>query len=105
MRIEALEMVSINAIWIIPAIALVVQGIKLVTKGRVNDYAFLISVVLGMIVSYFFNNDLTVKFWLVQGVISGLASSGLYSGIKSTNETVKRMKHERKIHKKHGTNK
>lgn len=80
-----LNMVANNGLVLVPLILAVVQGIKLLIDPKYHKWAFLLSMVIGIIFSYLFANDTeSIKVALGQGIIAGLSASGLYSGSKAT---------------------
>jgi len=73
-----------NGLVLVPLILAVVQGIKLLISPKYHKWAFLLSMLIGIIFSYLFATDTTIKVALGQGIIAGLSASGLYSGSKAT---------------------
>lgn len=62
----------------IPVITALVKGIK--GLGLSSKYAFLVSVLLGVVGFYFMGDQDTVGN-IFTGVVAGLSASGLYSGV------------------------
>jgi L-lactate permease len=77
-----------GAVAIVPIILAIVQALKLV--GMPNKYSPLASIALGIIVGFIFRHDTAdLSQTILAGVTYGLSASGLYSGVKSTSETIK----------------
>jgi hypothetical protein len=85
MNIELdLSTISASAAAIVPIIIAVVQAIK-VTGWLKNEYAPIAAILIGVLISFIAgHNSNDLSYVILSGVIYGLASSGLYSGIKTT---------------------
>jgi len=82
-----LTSITTSAIAIVPIIIAVVQAIKLTGKVK-NQFAPLISIAVGMAIAFLAHHDsVDLTSTLLTGVIYGLISSGLYSGVKTTMNT------------------
>lgn len=82
-----LQFATLGAAAIVPIIVAVTQAIKMVARGdALNRWSPLISIALGIIFSFFAASETIVYSGqtLLNGVMYGLAASGLYSGVKST---------------------
>jgi len=81
-----LDLTTINAsaLVVVPIIIALVQAIKL--TGWVNEkYASLVSLAVGIIISFISNHDSgDMSLTVLSGILYGLTASGLYSGVKST---------------------
>lgn len=64
----------------VPLILGIVSSVKMV--GMDAKYAPALSVVLGIIMFYFFADGL-VTARIFEGLVAGLSASGLYSGVKT----------------------
>ena len=67
---------------IVPVIVGLVQVIK--AAGVPSKYAPLVSIILG--IGFVALTTVAWQAFVAQGIIAGLAASGLYSGVKSTNK-------------------
>ena len=75
---------------IIPIIVALVQMFKMTTWVQ-DRFAPFLAVALGILLSFLFGEDLGHDWShiIFTGIIYGLSSSGLYSGIKTTSEAIK----------------
>lgn len=75
---------------IIPIIVALVQMFKMTTWIK-DRFAPFLAVALGILLSFLFGADLGHNWShiIFTGIIYGLSSSGLYSGIKTTSEAIK----------------
>jgi uncharacterized membrane protein YeaQ/YmgE (transglycosylase-associated protein family) len=90
-----LDVISANSIIIVPIVIALVQAIKMMPWVK-DHYSPLISIVVGIIIGFLAdssNNDLGST--ILHGVVYGLISSGLYSGVKTTMVAHLRMKAQR----------
>jgi len=71
-----------NSFWVVPLVVAIVQCFKIV--GVSAKWSPLISLAIGVGVSFLISEDHTLQHILLSGVIYGLSASGLYSGVKST---------------------
>ena len=79
-----INVVSANAIVVVPIVIALVQAIKMMPWVK-NYYSPLISIVVGIVISFLADSANTnFTHTLLSGVIYGLIASGLYSGIKTT---------------------
>ncbi len=79
-----LNAISSTAIAIVPIIIAVVQAVKM-TGWVKNQFAPLVSIGVGMLIAFLAHHDSAdLTSTLLTGVIYGLISSGLYSGVKTT---------------------
>lgn len=85
MPIEELFSLSIGGLALIPIVVGLVQGIK--SLGIDSKYAFPLSLLLG--VGLLLLGGLVWQMAIAQGILVGLAASGLYSGTAKTIETLK----------------
>jgi hypothetical protein len=66
----------------------VIQALKMI--GMPNKYSPIASIALGIIVGFIFRHEAAdLSQTILAGVTYGLSASGLYSGVKSTSETIK----------------
>jgi len=78
-----------GAVAIVPIILAVIQALKMV--GMPNKYSPIASIALGIIVGFVFRHETAdLSQTILAGVTYGLSASGLYSGVKSTSETIKK---------------
>jgi F0F1-type ATP synthase assembly protein I len=94
-----LDIISANAIVVVPIIIAIVQAIKMMPWVR-DHYSPLISIVVGMLIGFLTdhgNDDLSST--VLSGVVYGLIASGLYSGVKTTMFAHIRMKEQREKNK------
>ena len=79
-----INVITTNAIVIVPIIVAIVEAIKL--TGWVKDhFAPLVSIGIGIIIAFLSGHnspDLTAT--ILSGAVYGLMASGLYSGIRTT---------------------
>lgn len=91
-----LNVITSNAIVIVPIIIALVQAVKL--TGWVKDhYSPLLAIGIGVIIGFLGdheNPDMTLT--ILSGAVYGLMASGLYSGVKTTMVAHMRMREERK---------
>ena len=75
---------------IIPIIVALVQMFKMTTWVQ-DRFAPFLAVALGILLSFLFGADLGHNWShiIFTGIIYGLSSSGLYSGIKTTSEAIR----------------
>lgn len=76
-----------NDIYFIPIITGIVNILK--NLGLKNNFAPLVSLVLGIIFSVFFSPDALIKYRVLKGIILGLSASGFYTSGKRVITTVK----------------
>lgn len=91
---EILSNFSLQAAVIIPIVTAIVQAFKL----WINDkYSPFVAMAVGIGITFLFANDVSgdLSGIILLGLLFGLASSGLYSGLVSTNQTIKEQKSER----------
>ena len=95
---EVLSNAVLSGTAIIPIIVALVQMFKM-TNWVKDRFAPFLAVGLGILLSFLFGEDLGHDWSAIifTGIIYGLSSSGLYSGIKTTSEAIKmdRMKAEK----------
>ena len=65
----------------VPVIVAIVSAAK--TAGLPSKFAALVSLLLGVVAFYFIGSGETTAN-IFEGVVAGLAASGLYSGAKAT---------------------
>jgi hypothetical protein len=99
-----LDIINTSSIVIVPVILGIVQGIKL--TGWIKDgWTPLISMGIGIIISLLANHDAhEYTGTILSGVMYGLMSSGLYSGVKEMQHAAirareKRMREEQEKHR------
>ena len=87
-----LDVITSNAIVIVPVVVAIVQAIKL--TGYIPDhFAPILSIVVGMLISLLGdNNNPDFSVILMSGIVYGLMASGLYAGVKTTMVAHSRMK-------------
>jgi hypothetical protein len=77
-----------GAVAIVPIILAIIQALKMI--GMPNKYSPIASIALGIIVGFIFRHETAdLSQTILAGVTYGLSASGLYSGVKSTSETIK----------------
>lgn len=90
-----LDVITSNAVVIVPIVIALTQAIKL--TGWIRDhYTPLVAIGIGVLIGWIGdhnNPDWSVS--LLSGVVYGLMASGLYSGVKTTMVAHARMKAER----------
>jgi hypothetical protein len=91
---------------IIPIIVALVQMFKMTTWIK-DRFAPFVAVALGILLAFLFGEDLGHDWShiIFTGIIYGLSSSGLYSGIKTTSEAIKMDKVEAQKKKQENKNK
>lgn len=81
-----IDMSTLNsgAIIVVPLIVAIVQALKM-TNWVQNRFAPLISIGVGIIISFISNHDSgDISQTVLYGVAFGLMASGIYSGVKTT---------------------
>jgi uncharacterized membrane protein (DUF441 family) len=76
-----------NGLVLIPLVTGLVQGIKMVMPERAFKWCPFISIGVSILLSLLFTNSdngYNIQQAISQGLIVGLGSSGLYSGLKTT---------------------
>jgi hypothetical protein len=81
-----------NGIALIPLITILVDVIK--KAGLPNNFAPLVSLVLGVIFGFMFDSNGDVKSAIVTGLIMGMSASGLYSGGKEASKGFNKMRNK-----------
>jgi hypothetical protein len=71
-----------NSFWVVPLVVAIVQVFKM--TGISGKWSPLISLAVGIGLSFLVAEDHTLQAILLSGVIYGLSASGLYSGVQST---------------------
>jgi hypothetical protein len=74
--------ISSNSFWAVPLVVAIVEAFKM--SGFNNKFAPLISLVVGLGLSFLVNTDVAIGQIIVSGIIYGLTASGLYSSVKTT---------------------
>jgi hypothetical protein len=74
--------ISANSFWAVPLVVAIVEAFKM--SGFNVKFAPIISLVVGLAISFAVNGDLSMGEIIVSGIIFGLTASGLYSQVKST---------------------
>lgn len=83
MNFDFFEGTLTSAVAIVPIIVALVQVAKMV--GLPNKFAPLVAIGVGIFISFLFGHESgDMSQTILSGVIYGLSSSGLYSGIKTT---------------------
>jgi hypothetical protein len=74
-----------SATAIVPVIVAIVQAFKM-TKWVKEEYAPFLAIGVGILVALLLANDFRAEWSgvILTGILLGLASSGLYSGVKTT---------------------
>jgi hypothetical protein len=87
---ELLSNATLSATAIVPIIVALVQMFKMTTWVQ-DRFAPFLAVALGILLAFLFGEDLGHDWShiIFTGIIYGLSSSGLYSGIKTTSEAIK----------------
>ena len=84
--------ISIYDVALIPVVSGLVELFK--QTGLPQKYWALVSLVIGIIIGIIYIDPL--KKGILIGMMVGLSASGLYSGTKSIQETIKNVTHENK---------
>ena len=71
-----------NSFWVVPLVVAIVQIFKM--TGISGKWSPLLSLAVGMGLSFLVSEDHTLQAILLSGVIYGLSASGLYSGVSAT---------------------
>ena len=79
-----LDMITTNALVAVPIVIALVQAIKL--TGFIKDhFSPLVAIAVGIVIAFIGNNGMNdLSRTMLSGVVFGLMSSGLYSGVKTT---------------------
>jgi Bacteriophage A118-like holin, Hol118 len=78
-----------GAVAVVPVILAIIQALKMV--GLPNKFAPIASIALGVIIGFLFRHDTAdLSQTILAGVTYGLSASGLYSGVKSSSEAIKK---------------
>jgi hypothetical protein len=87
---ELLTNATLSATAIVPIIIALVQMFKMTTWVK-DRFAPFLAVILGIIFAFLVGEDFGHDWShiILTGIIYGLSSSGLYSGIKTTSEAIK----------------
>jgi L-cystine uptake protein TcyP (sodium:dicarboxylate symporter family) len=85
--------ITIYEIALIPLISGLVEVLKQV--GVPNKYCALLSICFGVSFGMVYIEPTDMKKGILMGLMLGLSASGLYSGTKSVQETIKHVKHEK----------
>lgn len=87
---EILSNATLSATAIVPIIVALVQMFKMTTWVQ-DRFAPFLAVGLGIVLAFLFAEDMgnNWSYAIFTGIIYGLSSSGLYSGIKTTSEAIK----------------
>lgn len=90
-----LDVITTNAIVIVPVIVAIVQAIKL--TGWIKDhFAPLLSIAVGVLIGWLGDHaNPDFSSMILGGVVYGLMASGLYSGVKTTFVAHSRQKAEK----------
>jgi type III secretory pathway component EscS len=96
-NVDALQAMTMSAAAIVPIIVALTQVFKM--TGWVQDkYSPFLALGLGVVVTFLmadeWRNDLGAI--ILTGLLFGLASSGLYSGVKASAHAIKQQKQENK---------
>jgi hypothetical protein len=73
---------SENSFWAIPLVVAIVEALKM--SGFNPKLSPIISLIIGVGLSFLINANLTMGETVVSGIIYGLTASGVYSQIKTT---------------------
>jgi len=91
---ELISGITIGAAATVPIIVAIVQVFKM--TGWIQDkYSPIVSIITGILISCLLGQD--TNSWnvnILAGILYGLASSGLYSTVKSTAHAIKKDRHE-----------
>lgn len=79
-----------EGIALVPVIMALAEGLK--ALGFNKKYIPVVNVIFGLVGGMIYLNPSDLKMGILQGVIMGLASSGLYSGVKNVSEGIKQEK-------------
>ncbi|MGK0466029.1 hypothetical protein [Clostridium sp.] len=81
-----------KGIALIPIITILVDVIK--KAGLPNNFAPLISLILGVVFGLIFENSGDVKTAIITGLIMGMSASGLYSEGKEASRGITKMRNK-----------
>lgn len=90
--IEKME-ITLYDITLIPLISGLVEVFKQV--GIPKKYSSMLSIIIGILLGIVYLDPADMKKGFLMGVMLGLSASGLYSGTKSVQETIKTIKHDK----------
>lgn len=76
------DILTEHGFWVIPLVVAIVQSIKM--TGIATKFAPIISIGVGVGLAFLVNVDFTLPQQILSGVIYGLSASGLYSGVRVT---------------------
>jgi uncharacterized membrane protein (DUF441 family) len=89
-----LNVITTNAVVIVPIIIALVQAIKMMPWVK-DYYSPLLSIAIGVIISFLSHHDANdLSATVLSGAIYGLIASGLYSGVRTTMKARTRMKQQ-----------
>lgn len=82
--------ITLSSAAVVPVIVALVQVVKL-TQWLKDKYAPILSIVFGIILAFLLVQDglASIGTTILTGILYGLASSGLYSGVRSTSHAIK----------------
>lgn len=77
-----LALMNENSFWLVPLVVAITEVFKM--SGFNTKFAPMISLVVGLGMSFLVNMNAGISTVVVSGIIYGLSASGLYSSVKST---------------------
>jgi hypothetical protein len=82
MDLDFIAQAMTSAVAVVPIIVALVQVAKMLKVP--NQYAPIVSIGVGILISFLFGGGITIGQNILSGILYGLSASGLYSGIKTT---------------------
>jgi hypothetical protein len=74
-----------NALVLVPIVLALTQVYKMLTGEKAHKWTPLVSIVVGILISWLFGTgNGEYKYFLQVGIFAGLSASGLFSGLKHT---------------------
>jgi hypothetical protein len=71
-----------NSFWAVPLVVAITEVFKM--SGFNTKFAPMISLVMGLAMSFLVNMDSGISQIIISGIVYGLSASGLYSSVKTT---------------------
>lgn len=88
MDLDFIAQAMTSAVAVVPIIVALVQVGKMMNMP--NKYAPILSLGVGILISFLFGGTLNIGQSVLSGILYGLSASGLYSGIKTTAHATKK---------------